>query len=299
MNQRLFAFGCSFTRYCWPTWADIIGKQFNYYQNWGQPGAGNQYIFNSLVECHLKNQITPNDTVCIMWSNVSREDRYVKGQWVTPGNIYTQAVYDQKFIKTLTDTRGYYIRDLATIHATKLVLDQIGCRYIFLSMVPLRNPMQYEKADVSDKIGDLLEYYQSTVDLIRPSVFEVVFNNDWWSRPFLKKSTAMIEEKYKKNAGRDWPTFDNFVQKNFTGIKQEIIDEIFDKSRWNWEKDLHQTERKDTHPTPIEHLEYVQKILPEFQLTDETKNWCLEIDSLVRSEISLDQVWSEQRVSRW
>jgi hypothetical protein len=40
MIQRLFTFGCSFTKNNYPTWADIAGTQFSYYQNWAQPGAG-------------------------------------------------------------------------------------------------------------------------------------------------------------------------------------------------------------------------------------------------------------------
>ena len=47
--KRFFAFGCSFTNYYWPTWADIIGQDSNFYENWAQPGAGNHFIFNSIM----------------------------------------------------------------------------------------------------------------------------------------------------------------------------------------------------------------------------------------------------------
>ena len=30
---RLFAFGCSLTRYHWPTWADILGQSYYEFQN--------------------------------------------------------------------------------------------------------------------------------------------------------------------------------------------------------------------------------------------------------------------------
>ena len=45
--KRAFVFGCSFTQYYWPTWADILGREFNKFENWGQCGGGNQFIFNS------------------------------------------------------------------------------------------------------------------------------------------------------------------------------------------------------------------------------------------------------------
>ena len=47
--KRLFTFGCSVTEFIWPTWADILGREFDYYENWGRVGAGNLYIFNSII----------------------------------------------------------------------------------------------------------------------------------------------------------------------------------------------------------------------------------------------------------
>ena len=46
--KRLFVFGCSFTQYRWPTWADIIAKDNPHleYFNTANSGAGNLYIFN-------------------------------------------------------------------------------------------------------------------------------------------------------------------------------------------------------------------------------------------------------------
>ena len=36
MYNRLFTFGCSYTRYNWPTWADIIADDLQIpFQNWG------------------------------------------------------------------------------------------------------------------------------------------------------------------------------------------------------------------------------------------------------------------------
>lgn len=54
MMSRLFAFGCSFTHYKWPTWADIVARDFKVYENWGRGGAGNFYPYSALIECHTK-----------------------------------------------------------------------------------------------------------------------------------------------------------------------------------------------------------------------------------------------------
>lgn len=301
MSQRLFTFGCSFTQYKWPTWADILGQQFNHYENWGRVGAGNQFIFNSLIECQLKNQLTQTDTVGIMWTNVAREDRYVNNEWVIPGNIYTQTTYSQDFIKKFCDIRGYYIRDLATIHATKLLLDHIGCQYFFLSMVPVLNHLQYDNVtDTNEVCDDLLPYYQETLDIVHPSIFEVVFNNDWWSRPFMQGDLSIVEAEYNKNAGGDWPTFSNFIQQKFDGISKKILKEIFDTTRWNWNQMIHRACRPDSHPTPLEHLEYIDRVLPNYTISDGTRNWCANMDSLVKSgQETIGKSWDQHLVKRW
>ena len=74
MKRRLFTFGCSFTNYKWQTWADIIGTQFEEFQNWGNSGAGNFFISSSLYECHSINKITKDDVVLIMFSSIDRFD---------------------------------------------------------------------------------------------------------------------------------------------------------------------------------------------------------------------------------
>jgi hypothetical protein len=67
-----------------------------------------------------------------MWTNVTREDRYLNGAWETPGNIFTQTFYPAEYIKKYADVRGYYIRDLATIYAVDQLLKSINCKYHFL-----------------------------------------------------------------------------------------------------------------------------------------------------------------------
>ena len=124
---RLFTFGCSFTSYRWPTWADILGRKFDSFENWAQGGAGNQYIFNSLIEAYQRNSFTKNDTIIIMWSGTDREDRYINGAWYTAGDVYLDRdYYPMSYLKKYVDLRGYLIRDAATISAAKNLLDYWG-----------------------------------------------------------------------------------------------------------------------------------------------------------------------------
>jgi len=237
MSNRLFTFGCSFTKFYWPTWADIIGQEFDEHQNWGQPGGGNCFILWSLMEAIHRNKINSQDTVAIMWSSVSREDRWVNGDWKTCGSIYRKSKYNPystDFIKNLADPDGYLIRDMANISAAKAVLDSIGCKYYMMSMVPfeivseghnslidkIKSNLPFQKSIRNELPSDpknVMSIYKDVLKSIRPSVFEVIFENDWSSR------------------GAERPY--------------------------------------DFHPSPMEHLEYVEKTLPEFSISKETRQW--------------------------
>ena len=110
MTKRIFAFGCSFTEYLWPTWADIIGRSFSQqhgyeYYNFGNSGSGNYYILNSLFWADKKYNFSTDDIIMIMWSSWNREDRYIldynwnpdlRGQWTKEGGILN-AVYHSKY----------------------------------------------------------------------------------------------------------------------------------------------------------------------------------------------------------
>ena len=51
---RIFTFGCSFTDYIWPTWANIIAYDLNIpFHNYGRGGAGNQFIFNTIMQAEI------------------------------------------------------------------------------------------------------------------------------------------------------------------------------------------------------------------------------------------------------
>ncbi len=40
--------------YAWPTYADFLGYEFDYYENWAFPGLGNRAIAERVAECHVK-----------------------------------------------------------------------------------------------------------------------------------------------------------------------------------------------------------------------------------------------------
>ena len=183
--KRFFAFGCSFTQYMWPTWADLVSLEIPESYNYGKIGAGNAYMFHTLVEAHTRYNFTTGDLIIIQWTNFSREDRYVNSKWLTPGNIYSQSTYPTDFVKKFSDDTGYLLRDLSYISATKHLLDKFECDYDFLSMVPIYQSNQYHK-NTDDEARPILKFYANTVASIRPSFYETIFNFDWFLPPTVR-----------------------------------------------------------------------------------------------------------------
>lgn len=197
--KRFFAFGCSFTQYFWPTWADIISKEIKESYNYGCSGAGNFFIFQSLIEAIIKHNINEHDLVMIMFSNVTREDRFTKKRgWITPGNLYFQNEYNEHFLEKYLCDHGYLMRDLNLVAGSKFALDNVGCDYKFMSMVPF-DSKQSDNFKMSE-IEYLLKFYDDILTTVAPSVFDTIFNGNWNSRqPRPKYDVSWQKEKYSDN----------------------------------------------------------------------------------------------------
>lgn len=211
--SRLFTFGCSFTNYYWSTWADCLAPEFDEFYNWGQSGAGNHFIFNSVMEADQRHKFCAGDTVVICWTNILREDRYT-GNWQTPGNITTCEFYNKDYIHKYVTERGCLIRDIALIKGTSKFLENIpGVNFKFLSMCPIVFPDQYKTTATGCQ--DVQELYANVLDSILPSFYETVLKQDW---------------------------------------------------ELNW-----QTGRRDLHPSPVEHLAYLDTVLPGWVTNESTR----------------------------
>jgi hypothetical protein len=282
---RFFAFGCSFTRGLYPTWADIVARQYDHYQNWAQPGAGNSFIFYSLMECHKRNTITKDDIVIIMWSSIGREDRYVGGEWVTPGSIYNQTEYDATFVNKFADPTGYLLRDSAHLAAAKQLLDNIGCLYTFFSIVPFNVPDDnvFKIFTVDHGIKKL---YQQEFDCVRPSVYETVFGCDWYSKPGPKR-LKKLQEEYEIKRGDEWPTWEKFAAQDWQQVPAHIKFEINEQNNFGCRHMI----RYDTHPTPAEYLEYLQKVAPEIEVDSETMQWVSATTDAVFDNTGIEKLW--------
>ena len=183
--KRFFAFGCSMTAYWWPTWADIIAKEIPESYNFGQSGGGNLFISCQVSEANLKYKFNKDDLVMVMWSGVSREDRYVDKHWLTPGNIYTQGYYDAKFVDKFVDPRGQLIRDLSLITMCKGMLDSLDATYHMLNMAPFVHLQSAKDKNISD-VYDVLKQFSSTTAAVNTDIYTLELDCQWPQHPISK-----------------------------------------------------------------------------------------------------------------
>ena len=236
--KRIFTFGCSFTSFAWPTWADILiedykNKGFKGY-NYGRCGAGNQYIFIKVMEANIKYKFTKDDLVLVCWTTMQREDRFVNNGWVTPGNIYSQNIYKESFVNAWADSTFYVFRDCAAIEAVNLSLKTTGCNFYQFSMSPLS---QLDSANIN-------------------SVF---------------KETNDIIDFYK-----DYTKLDFISMMEYLGLIDRSLEAHKKRPLTYWGHDKSKNIIPEWHPTVEEHYRYVQNVLQnklQIELEDKTKNF--------------------------
>lgn len=187
-NKRFFAFGCSYTRYCWPTWSDLIGNNFEEYYNYGHQGAGNQFIFNAFMEADVRHKFTSDDLIIIQLSGITREDRYSDNAWQLKGTITN---HDDDFIRKYFDFKGFLIRDMAFIKAMIDFLRNLKCEFHILSMNPITSNNEFFiKHD--ETINDVIEFYKEYADMIKPSYMEILDIK----RPLQMKNGRMLHDAH-------------------------------------------------------------------------------------------------------
>lgn len=253
ISKKVYAFGCSMTSYHYPTWADIIGHKIQSFENWGKAGAGNQYIFNSIVECDARNNLGPNDTVLILWSGLARLDSYLINHWKHVLNNYDNHCPD-----------GYEILSYAYMHAVDQLLQMRQVNYRMMTW------MDYDQNSATGKI------YKSTLDRLTRVRFRP--NNQKY---LLLDQLNFVKEfgpLYQRLAGPDWPSLKQLYTNTYTvspAIRQEL-DEFYKQVQVH-KKYQNQKANIDTHPLPLDHLDMIVKYLPEFSIDDQTVQWIKHI----------------------
>jgi hypothetical protein len=177
--KRIFAFGCSFTAYGWPTWADIIAVEAKTeYYNYGVSGLGNLGIMARIAEANARYKFNEDDLVMVMWSTYSREDRWINGGWYAMGNVWNSG-YPDNWVRDYCDPVGYLIRDHAIISLTNKMLKESKAGSIILRSVPFNFSEGIEA--INPEIETTLSLlYQRDYDELPMSLYDFM-GRDWRS----------------------------------------------------------------------------------------------------------------------
>jgi len=149
-GNRLFTFGCSLTRYHWPTWADILGQSYHEFYNWANRGAGNRQILERLSECIATSNLTSDDTIIVQWTDLHRFDQHtwdpqLPESWYPGGNIFSSTEADPMkgfVINKMWHERSYQMHSLNFIHAGVALARSTKCKVIMAFGTDLRPDIQ-------------------------------------------------------------------------------------------------------------------------------------------------------------
>lgn len=158
--KRIFTFGCSWTNYLWPTWADMIRYSTDIpVENWGVAGIGNVGIMHRMLECDLINKFTDEDLIITQWTNWTREDRVLQGDnWLAGGNVFNNRYYDSKFIERYWSWDNDVVKNAgAIISANKM----FNIAYQF-NMLPYKEKETTTELRTA-KVGKLAKLFEGNI----------------------------------------------------------------------------------------------------------------------------------------
>lgn len=145
--KRLITFGCSFTDYSWPTWADIIALDREVaYENWAIGGGGNQQIARRALY-RMTRGFESTDWVMIQWSSLTREDRFINNRWRAEGSVFNSPTYKTDFVRKYWDWDNDVIATAHSRITTELLL---------------KDRLKYQMAMTWHDDGSLVKYTDNT-----------------------------------------------------------------------------------------------------------------------------------------
>lgn len=259
--KRLFTFGCSYTKYMWPTWADLLLYDFDYGENWGKKGIGCRAIAERVAECHARNNFTSEDTIVIQWSTHLRNDFYLvksplkrPNGWQTYGSIISlinKEIYDKKWFDNFFYEPAYIMHCLNHMLLTQGLLKSTGCKWYMTSIG------DWDKVSTDLNNGASLGETWLTEEL---SIWD---NED--------KNSLKI---YKK-------IWDNNIDNWITPI--EIFLKHDNQKRYVFFDNVEKRSYKDPHPTVRQYASWLDKELKpklHLQKNEKSENWINEIEKI-------------------
>lgn len=250
------------TSYYYPTWADAIGTQWPLFENWGNLGAGNHFIFNSIIECDARNRFSENDTVIVLWTGVARHDVYQFDRWVQNVGLFPKTSKDT----ILNCPRGYEIQSYAFMKAIDDIMAIKKTKYM---------PYTWVDYDLDDSIGPV---YKDTVSKILRISIPCVPKT--YNSTYMTRGQEFWKSRYEKMSGPDWPSFERFLAGEFGPVSDFVKHELTSlEKEMQQDKKWKQMTQTESHPSPLEHLDIAKQILPGFVPDSDCIRWMTDIEA--------------------
>ena len=170
MYNRLFTFGCSYTQFLWPTWADIIANDLQIeHQQWGISGIGNIAIASRILECDLKHKFTKDDLIIVNWSSWHRIDLLNEHRhWCTGGNAFNNPQFPPSYLKKYWNQNDDIVKN-----CTAIILSNKGVNIDYQShMIDYEGKTEYEETSY-----DFTHYQYLLANMPNKNIFNTINNS--------------------------------------------------------------------------------------------------------------------------
>jgi len=157
MSKRLFTFGCSFTRWKWPTWNDYIGLNFDEYYSLGCGGADNKNILYRLLQADKKYKFTSDDCVMVMFTSFNRMSYVGKNDfWIhNIGDLIDHNIKAHPIGKNYNFATAVYDSCIA-IQSIESILKSKNVKYEFLQS--MKHDFYNDDFEMSGEVREDLDY---------------------------------------------------------------------------------------------------------------------------------------------
>lgn len=213
--KRLFVFGCSYSSWVLPTWADILGTGYDQFENWAVEGSGNRSIVERLSECIMSKNITADDTIIVQWTDFHREDYHKPDlssntNWSRSGSILVNP-NTSEHIKNAWDEFSYVMHSMNYINCGINLLKNQPCKWFTTSSIDLTQDFaNFPSLDIYKTMFDDPHWLPCLDSIAPPSRDKVVMitptrvyeddhltpalHNEWLKKHLLPKLNVSIDE---------------------------------------------------------------------------------------------------------
>jgi len=135
--MKIITYGCSFTKYTYPSYADILANDY-VVDNFGRSGCGNDYIHYNVLKDFRNNKLSKYNIIIVQWTAYTRYNYLNRhNQWMgMDGCIWDnyQNIPLWKTIRHIYNDRYEYDRQTNYIIGTKNTLDNLDATVIHMCL---------------------------------------------------------------------------------------------------------------------------------------------------------------------